>query len=170
MHTIASRHGTCNGGWSRRVYIWHVTEKQGQARIGMLLSVLNLYLLAVAVAAAVVEDEEIAVSYDEYQLLRVYPSTTEQLGLVTDLVNRRKYEGLVSMWSQHLIVKKTPGSGNRTELSADLLSAPQVLDDLVEQLDEGGIPYDVLIHNLEVRNRSEFIITRFTADSRFQQS
>jgi hypothetical protein len=99
----------------------------------------------IAVAAA--QDGDV-VSYEEYQLLRVYPSTAQQMQIVLDLVKRRKYEGLVSLWSQNLI---SGNSRNRSEPSADLLSAPQVLDDLVEQLDGGGISYDVLIHNLEVR-------------------
>ena len=113
----------------------------------MLRSVLGLCVVAIVVIA---QDED-AVSYEEYQLLRVYPSTSGQLNVVRELVHKRKYDGLVSLWSQHLIAGKRPGNGNRTELSADLLSAPQVIEDLVEQLDDSGIPYDVLIHNLEVR-------------------
>jgi hypothetical protein len=105
-----------------------------------------------AVVAA--QDGE-SVSYDEYQLLRVYPSTARQMQTVLDLVKKRKYEGLVSLWSQNLIAGGiSDNSSNRSELSADLLSAPQVLDDLVEQLDGGGISYDVLIHNLEASKTS----------------
>jgi hypothetical protein len=111
----------------------------------MLLSVVSLWLLTMVAA----QDDD-AVSYEGYQLLRVYPSTAQQLRTVMDLVKRRRYEGLVSLWSQQLIAGKTSGN-NRTEQSADLLSAPQVLEDLVEQLDGHGISYDVLIHNLEVR-------------------
>jgi hypothetical protein len=106
-------------------------------------------LCLIAVVAA--QDGDV-VSYEEYQLLRVYPSTAQQMQMVLDLVKKRKYEGLVSLWSQNLIAGRTSGnSSNRSEPSADLLSAPQVLDDLVEQLDGSGISYDVLIHNLEVR-------------------
>jgi hypothetical protein len=95
------------------------------------------------------------VSYEEYQLLRVYPSTARQMQMVLDLVKKRKYEGLVSLWSQNFVAGRISGnSSNRTEPSADLLSAPQVLDDVVEQLDSSGISYDVLIHNLEVRKTS----------------
>jgi hypothetical protein len=103
----------------------------------------------VAVVAA--QDEDV-VSYEEYQLLRAYPSTAQQMQIVLDLVKKRKYEGLVSLWSQNLIAGRI--SGNSSNRSADLLSAPQVLDDLVEQLDSSGISYDVLIHNLEVRKTS----------------
>jgi hypothetical protein len=110
----------------------------------MLLSVTSLCVLAMVAA------QDGVVSYDGYQLLRLYPSTAQQLGMVMDLVRRRRYEGLVSLWSQQLIAGRTSGN-NRTEQSADLLSAPQVLEDLVEQLDRNGISYDVLIHNLEVR-------------------
>jgi hypothetical protein len=111
----------------------------------LLLPLLNVCILAVVTA-----QDDSAVSYEGYQLLRVYPSTAQQLGAVTDLIKRRKFEGLVSLWSQQLIAGRTSGN-NRTELSADVLSAPQVLEDLLEQLDNNGIPYDVLIHNLEVR-------------------
>lgn len=111
----------------------------------MLLYAVSLFMLAVAAA----QDADV-VSYAEYQLLRVYPSTIQQLQTVLDLVKWKKYEGLVSVWSQNLISGRTSGN-NRSEISADILSAPQVLEDLVEQLDSSGLPYDVLIHNLEVR-------------------
>jgi len=111
----------------------------------MLLSAVSLCMLAVAAA----QDADV-VSYAEYQLLRVYPSTVKQLQTVLDLAKRKKYEGLVSIWSQNLLSGRTSGN-NRSEISADILSAPQVLEDLVEQLDSSGLPYDVLIHNLEVR-------------------
>lgn len=111
----------------------------------MLLSAVSLCMLVVAAA----QDADV-VSYAEYQLLRVYPSTVQQLQRVLDLAKRKKYEGLVSIWSQNLISGRTSGN-NRSEISADILSAPQVLEDLVEQLDNSGLPYDVLIHNLEVR-------------------
>ena len=114
----------------------------------MLLSAVSLCMLAVVAA----QDADV-VSYEEYQLLRVYPSTVQQLQMVLELAKRRKYAGLVSLWSQNLIAGRSSGN-NRTEVSADILSAPQVLEDLVEQLDSSGIPYDVLIHNLEVRKTS----------------
>jgi hypothetical protein len=106
----------------------------------------------IAVVAA--QDGDV-VSYEEYQLLRVYPSTTQQMQMVLDLVKKRRYEGLVSLWSQNFVAGRiSVNSSNRSEPSADLLSAPQVLDDLVEQLDGSGISYDVLIHNLEVRKQA----------------
>jgi hypothetical protein len=111
----------------------------------MLLSIASLCALT-----AVAAQDGGVVSYEGYQLLRVYPSTTQQLRMVTGLVKRRRYEGLVSLWSRQLIAGRTSGN-NRTEQSADLLTAPHVLEDLVEQLDGNGISYDVLIHNLEVR-------------------
>ncbi|KAJ9594114.1 hypothetical protein L9F63_014430 [Diploptera punctata] len=117
----------------------------------MLRSVLSLCLLTVVVIA----QEEDAVSYEDYQLLRAYPSTPRQLHVLRELVHKRKYDGLVQLWSQHLLVGKRPSNGNQTELSADLLSAPQVLEDLVEQLDVSSISYDVLIHNLEEAIQSE---------------
>ena len=118
----------------------------------MLLSVVSLCILAVAAT----EDVDV-VSYEEYQLLRVYPCTVQQLQTVLDLAKRRKYEGLVSLWSQNLIAGRTSGN-NRTEVNADILSAPQVLEDLVDQLDSRGIPYDVLIHNLEVRKTNTLFL------------
>jgi hypothetical protein len=113
----------------------------------MLLSMASVCMMAVVAA----QDGDI-VSYEGYQLLRVYPSTARQMQKVLDLVKKRKYEGLVSLWSQNLIAGRVSGNNsNRSEASADVLSAPQVLDDLVEQMDASGISYDVLIHNLEVR-------------------
>ena len=100
----------------------------------MLLSAVSLCMLAVVAA----QDADV-VSYEEYQLLRVYPSTVQQLQMVLELAKRRKYAGLVSLWSQNLIAGRSYGN-NRTEVSADILSAPQVLEDLVEQLDSSGIP------------------------------
>jgi hypothetical protein len=105
-------------------------------------------------AAVAAQDGDI-VSYEEYQLLRVYPATAQQMQMVLDLVQKRKYEGLVSLWSQNSVTGRISGnSSNRSEPSADVLSAPQVLDHFVEQLDTSGISYDVLIHNLEVRETS----------------
>lgn len=109
-------------------------------------------MLSLCMIAVVAAQDGDVVSYEEYQLLRVYPSTAHQMQTVWDLVKKRKYEGLVSLWSQNLIAGRISGnSSNRSDPSADLLSAPQVLDDLVEHLDASGISYDVLIHNLEVR-------------------
>lgn len=112
-----------------------------------------LYTVSLCVLTMVAAQDGGVVSYEGYQLLRVYPSTAQQLGTLMDLVRRRRYEGLVSLWSQQLFASRT-SANNRTEQSADLLSAPQVLEDLVEQLDANGISYDVLIHNLEVRERT----------------
>ena len=127
------------------MYIFDETGPPRFAENRMLLSAVSLCMLVVAAA----QDADV-VSYAEYQLLRVYPSTVQQLQRVLDLAKRKKYEGLVSIWSQNLLSGRTSGN-NRSEISADILSAPQVLEDLVEQLDSSGFPYDVLIHNLEVR-------------------
>ncbi|KDR21621.1 Carboxypeptidase B [Zootermopsis nevadensis] len=113
-----------------------------------------LYTVSLCVLTMVAAQDGGVVSYEGYQLLRVYPSTAQQLGTLMDLVRRRRYEGLVSLWSQQLFASRT-SANNRTEQSADLLSAPQVLEDLVEQLDANGISYDVLIHNLEEAIQSE---------------
>jgi Carboxypeptidase activation peptide len=98
------------------------------------------YLLAVcwAMAAfgAVHAQEVDEVSYEDFKLLRVAVTNKEQHAHVLRLAERLNG---VQVWATH---------NHSTQI--DLLSAPQILDQVRASLDTEGVFYAVIIENLQV--------------------
>jgi Carboxypeptidase activation peptide len=103
------------------------------------------YLLAVWAFAAVALAQEVTdeVSYEDFKLLRVAATGKEQQAHVLRLAG-----GLdgVQVWATH----------NRST-QIDLLSAPQILDQVRASLDTAHVSYAVIIENLQV-SKQIFIV------------
>lgn len=103
------------------------------------------YLLAVcwaivAVSTARAQEVTDGVSYEDFKLLRVAAISKEQHAHVLRLAE--SLDG-VQVWATH---------NHSTQI--DLLSAPQILDQVRASLDTAGVSYSTIIENLQVSTQS----------------
>jgi len=91
---------------------------------------------AIAAFGAVHTQEVDEVSYEDFKLLRVAVTNKEQHVHVLRLAERLNG---VQVWATH---------NHSTQI--DLLSAPQILDQVRASLDTAGVSYAVIIENLQV--------------------